>query len=890
MSDLVERLRAALASRYDVERELGAGGMATVYLAEDLKHRRKVAVKVLRPDLAAVLGAERFIQEITTTASLQHPHILPLFDSGTADGFLYYVMPYIEGETLRGKLNRETQLGIAEAVGIAVSIADALDYAHRHGVIHRDIKPENILLHDGRPVVADFGIALAVSAAAGGRMTETGLSLGTPHYMSPEQATAEKELTNRSDIYSLASVLYEMLTGSPPHVGSSAQQIIMKIVTDDARPVTELRKSVPPYVGAAVAKALEKLPADRFATAHEFGEALQGRGAVSMGGATVASPAFRSAPAGWRARLRDPIVLALIGLAAASLLAAAGLTRRTAAPAPPPIQFVVAATDSTKPFDNFPWPAAISPDGGTVVYSVTSTPTTGSLFALRTDQLEPHPIPGTANAYQPYFSPDGKWLAFEAGGKERKVRLDGSAPVTIADASGANGADWTAGNEIVLGAQGTFHGLSHVSVAGGVTVPLTSPDSAKGERDHLWPIGTPDGKAVVFVIWSGTLTTSQLAMTASGGGAVTPLGIPGIRPLAILDGMLIYVQADGTVMAVRLDQRNRKVTGSPIPVHDPVSVVTGFNGNCGIFVSRGGALVSSRGGSLAKLAWLTRDGPARPVTAQPRSFIYARLSPDEHRIAAVLAEGQKRDVWIYDLALGTFSRLTSSGTVSSVEWTADGSRVVYVAAGEKLPAVWSQQPSGGTQAERLFQHTVSTVLAAMSPDGRSLLLNSIPGVHWDLMRVSLDSPTVARTYLAAGANVHAPQFAPDGKWVALVSDETGSDEVYVRSYPDPSSKIQVSVGGGFEPVWSRDGSRLYYRSGTALLSARVSLTPEFRLLGRDTVIVNTNTAGNYFSDSYQPSRDGKRVLEILPDRDDYQLVVSPFWITELRRRIAEAGR
>lgn len=354
--------------------------------------------------------------------------------------------------------------------------------------------------------------------------------------------------------------------------------------------------------------------------------------------------------------------------------------------------------------------------------------------------------------------------------------------------------------------------------------------------------------------------------------------------------MLTYVQADGTVLAVRLDQSGRKVVGTPIPVHDPVSVVTGFNGNCGIFVSRGGALVSSRGGSLAKLAWLTRDGPARPVAAQPRSFIYARLSPDEHRIAAVLAEGQRRDVWIYDLALGTFSRLTSSGTVSSVEWTADGSRVVYVAAGEKLPAVWSQQPSGGTQAERLFQHTVSTILAAMSPDGRSLLLNSIPGVNWGLMRVSLDSPRVARTYLAAGANIHAPQFAPDGKWVALVSDETGSDEVYVRSYPDPSSKIQVSVGGGFEPVWSRDGSRLYYRSGTVLVSARVSLTPGFRLLGRDTVIANTGSTGNYFSGSYQPSRDGKRVLEILPDRDDYQLVVSPFWITELRRRIAEAGR
>src|SRR5512134_1682094 len=228
--------------------------MATVYLAPDLRHDRKVAVKVLRPELAAVLGAERFVQEIKTTAQLQHPHILPLFDSGQADGFLFYVMPYIEGETLRARLDREKQLGIEEAVRITREVADALDYAHRHGVIHRDIKPENILLHDGRPMVADFGIALALSAAAGGRMTETGLSLGTPHYMSPEQATAEKEITSRSDVYSLASVLYEMLAGQPPHTGASAQQIIMKIITEAAPPVTQLRKTVPQHVAAALVK------------------------------------------------------------------------------------------------------------------------------------------------------------------------------------------------------------------------------------------------------------------------------------------------------------------------------------------------------------------------------------------------------------------------------------------------------------------------------------------------------------------------------------------------------------------------------------------------------------------------------------------------------------
>src|SRR5574338_269456 len=239
MSEAQIRLATALADRYRIERELGAGGMATVYLAQDIRHDRKVAVKVLKPELAAVIGAERFVVEIKTTAALQHPHILPLFDSGSADGFLYYVMPYVEGETLRDKLNRETQLGVDEAVRITREVADALDYAHRRGVIHRDIKPENILLHDGRPMVADFGIALAVSAAAGGRMTETGMSLGTPHYMSPEQATADKDITARSDVYSLGSVLYEMLTGNPPHTGASAQQIIMKIVTEEAAPVTK---------------------------------------------------------------------------------------------------------------------------------------------------------------------------------------------------------------------------------------------------------------------------------------------------------------------------------------------------------------------------------------------------------------------------------------------------------------------------------------------------------------------------------------------------------------------------------------------------------------------------------------------------------------------------
>ncbi|MBK8006006.1 MAG: serine/threonine protein kinase [Gemmatimonadetes bacterium] len=303
MTDAFPRLTAALADRYRVERELGQGGMATVYLAQDLKHERKVAIKVLRPELAAVIGAERFLAEIKTTANLQHPHILPLFDSGEVDGQLFYVMPYVEGESLRDRLTRETQLPVGDAVRCATEVASALDYAHRRGVIHRDIKPENILLHEGRALVADFGIALAASKAGGTRMTETGMSLGTPHYMSPEQAMGEREITARSDVYALGCVLYELLSGEPPFTGPTAQAIVAKVVTEEPRPLVPKRHTIPPHVEAAVLTALEKVQADRFASAAEFTAALgdvhyRAEGTRAMAVEAVAAPAGGGAARG----------------------------------------------------------------------------------------------------------------------------------------------------------------------------------------------------------------------------------------------------------------------------------------------------------------------------------------------------------------------------------------------------------------------------------------------------------------------------------------------------------------------------------------------------------------------------------------------------------------
>src|SRR5690242_13135069 len=330
--------------------------MATVYLARDLRHDRSVALKVLKPDLGAVLGPERFLSEIRVTANLQHPNLLPLFDSGEADGLLYYVMPFVEGESLRARLDREKQLPIDEAIRISVAIANALEYAHAHGVIHRDLKPENILLQSGQPVIADFGIALAVSNAGGNRITQTGLSLGTPAYMSPEQATGDRVIDARSDIYSLGAMTYEMLTGEPPHTGSTSQAVIARMLTEKPRPIRTTREAVPEYVEATVQRALEKLPADRFSTVREYADGLQGRGDFA---ASTSSRSARLATVRhgrpWAERLKDPLVLSLAALSLA-LIAVAWQRGRTVETPVQPVRFVLSTPDSARPLLNTPWP------------------------------------------------------------------------------------------------------------------------------------------------------------------------------------------------------------------------------------------------------------------------------------------------------------------------------------------------------------------------------------------------------------------------------------------------------------------------------------------------------------------------------------------------------
>ena len=411
MTSAADRLGAALSGRYVIERELGRGGMATVYLARDLRHRRNVALKVLHPELSAVLGSERFLKEIELTANLQHPHVLPLFDSGEVEGLLYYVMPFVDGETLRRRLEREQQLPVAEAVRITCEVADALQYAHKHGVVHRDIKPENILLHDGRPLVADFGIALAVQQAGGNRMTQTGLSLGTPHYMAPEQATGERTVDHRADIYALGAVTYEMLAGEPPFTGPSAQAIIARMLTEDPPGLTAHRRSIPDQVEAAVLTALEKLPADRFASAADFAAALTADGArpLSRPGARTSS----AAPARWRA-----VALAATALAVAATGIALWNWKTNPRATPPVIrraEFTMAGQ-----FEVGGAQVAVSADGRTI-----ATTDGGQLVVRRVDRLELITVPGSVGAVEPFLSADGTHIGFHRRGELVLQRLDG---------------------------------------------------------------------------------------------------------------------------------------------------------------------------------------------------------------------------------------------------------------------------------------------------------------------------------------------------------------------------------------------------------------------------------------------------------------------------------
>ena len=878
---LFDRLNAALFDRYAFQRELGAGGMATVYLAHDAKHDRQVAVKVLKPELAAVIGGERFLQEIRVTAHLQHPHILALFDSGVADGFLFYVMPYIEGESLRDRLSREKQLPVDEAIDIAKAVASALDYAHRHKVIHRDIKPENILLHDGQPVVADFGIALAVSVAGGTRITETGLSLGTPHYMSPEQATADRELDARSDIYSLGCVLYEMLGGEPPHTGPTVQSIIAKVLTDEPRRVRLVRSTVPPHVEEAVHRALAKLPADRFGTAQQFADALARptMQLVAPTGPTITPAAIVAAARAWLSAHRRRVTnAAVIGV----LLAGAvwGWLRPMKTAAPGVVRFELAFGQGQRVSVQTGINLALSPDGSRLVYAEESNQGT-QLLVRAIDQLEARVIAGTSSGSQPFFSPDGEWLGFYQDGKIRKVSLAGGPPITVATVEDLLGASWGPDDVIAFRTGG---GISRVSAAGGgVPETVARPDSGS---DLRWPDVLPDGKAALVTIFAG-LSSAQLAIVSFETGGVTPLGLAGTNPRYVPPGYIVYGTAEQSLLSVPFDAARRGVSGSPVAVLEGVMVKGG--GATELAVSRTGTLSYLAGSPLNRLVTVDRGGAATQLPEGFRDYQSPRFSPDGRRIA-VVATGQDHDIWVYSLAARTLSRLTFQGDDHDPEWTPDGMRVIFSSPRGPRRALYWQPADGSKAAEVLLASEYDLWAPTLDGAGGYLAFEEIrPGQQSDIGFIRLGGDGSPQPLVATTFNEVSPALSPDGRWLAYSSNESGRYEIYVRPFPGEGGRWQVSAEGGTEPVWAPSGRELVYRTLAGLTVARIRAAPGFEVESR-TLAFPDQWGRAFGRANYGISPDGQRFVMVAPASESGQVIVVVNWAAELGGRAEVRGR
>ena len=876
----------ALADRYRIERELGQGGMATVYLAHDFRHERNVAIKVLRPELAAVIGAERFVREIRTIAALQHPHILGLIDSGELQGTAYYVMPFVEGESLRDRIRRDKQLPIPEAVRISTEVAAALDYAHRHGVIHRDIKPENILLHDGQALVADFGIALAVSQAGGTRMTETGMSLGTPHYMSPEQAMGEREVTARSDVYALACVTYEMLTGEPPFTGATAQAIVARVLTEQPRPVTTQRHTVPEHVEAAVLTALEKLPADRFATAVEFAQALAGTTMVSRrtSAHTTALPAA--------ARAATPRRWAVIGGATAVVAALALWTwrgRTAGAPLPPVARFAVRLSPAPQT-GVIAQAMALSPDGTRLVY-IGSGDGGNLLYARPLDQLQSVPIPGTLGAMSPFFSPDGAWLGFSVNSQLMKVSLGGGPPLPICQLEGNfYGGAWTSRDSIVFA---DSRGLMRVSAGGGTPVLVAAPDSGKRES-YRWPELLPGERAAVFA-WSRP-RSEEVGIVTLDDGSVKRLGVRGGNPRYVQQGYLLTTVLDssttlsvGVVTAVRFDAKRLAVTGPPEPVAD--SVQTGGNSrSVKMGVSRTGVLALATGrASRGRLVVSDREGKVQPLDEQPRAFLGPRFSPNGERLAVGIIDAGQADIWTYDLGSRIFTRLTFDHSARSPEWSPDGRRISFTRGNDDaIDLAWIAADGSGA-GDTLYQGPGDQFNGPWSPDGQSLVIRerTSPGARRRISLLRLDGTATVQPLLESPTYDHlTPALAPNGRWLAYVSEESGRSEVYVRPFPQAGGRFQISGKGAIEPVWARSGRELFFWTGDTLMAAQVSPGAAFALLGTKRLFVCPAVKPVPVTD-YDVSPDGTRFVLVLDENAEPQVVFVLNWFDHLVRK---AGR
>ncbi len=827
--------------------------MGEVYRARDTRLERTVAIKILPAQFSAdAVRKQRFEREARTISGLNHPHICVLHDIGSQDGVDYLVMECVEGETLAKRLEKGP-LPLEQVLRYGAQIGVALDKAHRSGVVHRDLKPGNIMLTASGAKLLDFGLAKPAGTVVGGMtltaaatqtspVTAEGTIVGTIQYMSPEQIEG-KEVDGRSDIFSLGTVLYEMLTGQKAFLGKSQLSVASAILEKEPAPINSIKPMTPAILDHTIRRCLAKDPEDRWQAARDLALELNWIGeAGSQAGAPAAAPTMAARKRRGRILWLAPIVFVLAAEILAVLFGVLHLGRVPEEARVLRMSILPPDKTTLVPVGVSGGPAAISPDGKLLAFTARDDASGALLWIRSLDSVSARPLQGTQEASYPFWSPDSRFIGFFADGKLKKVEASGGPVQSLCEAAQGRGGTWNK-QGIIIFAPSVSTALSRVSESGGAPVAVTKLDDSQSEASHRWPYFLPDGRHFLYFtrakisgIYSGSLDSQEkkLIVPSEAQALYSP------------EGHLLWWR-EGSLMAQAFDAKRLELTGSAVPVAE--RVLFSASQSNGIFsASQNGILVLQSGGTLGadELSWIDRSGkPVGKVAVEQASLAHVRISPDGQRIALTVGDPAgftKEDIWLIDLARGVHTRFTFSQSARDAVWSPDGTRVAYedssptAGGGVQVPArsdafvgtaLFVKLVSGASKEELLLDTPGAKRPWSWSADGRYLAYMQHAAQpandKFDIWILPLFGDRKPFPFLQSDYDKGTPAFCPDGRWIAYTSRESGSAEVYVASFPDGATKLQVSNHGGFSPVWRRDGKELFYLSlGGQLMTVSVA--------------------------------------------------------------------
>jgi Tol biopolymer transport system component len=872
---------------YEILAPLGAGGMGEVYRARDTRLERTVAVKVLSPLLAdSPDSRQRFEREAKAISQLSHPHICTLYDVGREGETEYLVMEYLEGETLAERLKKGA-LPLAQILEHGRQIADALEKAHRQGIVHRDLKPGNVMITKSGVKLLDFGLAKAfrprgeselISHATTSGLTSDGMIIGTIQYMAPEQLEGKK-VDARTDIFALGAVLYEMVSGRKAFSGDSQASLIVAIMHVDPPPLSDSPPLAPAPLDRVVRKCLAKDPDQRWQSAHDVATELEWLKESGSGGAAFAPTAAATTTGSGR---RERVLWPLGAVTLAALLALGWLALRR--PSVAPARRVFPLLPSSAEVGS----VAVSPDGRKVALTTSEFSSVGGIWIRSIDSLETTRLTGTEGAADPFWSPDGRDIGFFSGGKLRRMSVEGGAQQTLADAERYGGA-WNRQGTILYAP--TFgRALMRVSATGGAPEPVTTLDASRGEVLHAWPVFLPDQKHFVFfaraidpaksAIWVGELGSKERSLVTPADGG----------PIFVAPGYLLFAR-EGALLAQRFDASSRTLSGEPIPQARRVALDPSNND---LNVSASSQLLVYQSGDPRnrQLTWFDRTGKPLGKIGAPAEYWTYSLSPDERQIVASIADPDRRtgNLWIIDVARGTRTRLTSRPTDEfNPRWSNDG-YIYYTSDPDGFYDLFRTPAAGSGAEEKVFQSGMDKWVNDLSRDGRALLFTDFDlKTNYNVWMVPVGAAGEPAALFQANFPETDGVFSPDGQWIVYVSRESGREEVFIAPRAAPARRQQVSVDGGGQPRWSRDGREIYFISPARnLMAAPIRwnesnaevLEPKPLFFSKDFLLgwdLRTRT-------TYEVASDGRFLFAVPVDEPDARSVVAVVdWAAPLTR-------